>query len=121
MMNINIYNDISVNFRVKPKISKTNNKEYQLYIETVIYQKGIMIDIISISIGISLDRKDFSKGKAIGRGVKSNLINDRLNEHLNSTRNLLNELSLKKIKTCSELKNDVCRQNKVNYFLDSIS
>jgi site-specific recombinase XerD len=112
-MNVNINNDIKVHFRVKPKISKSNQKVYHLYVETSIYQKGIKMGNVTVSTGTKVLRNEFYNGKVSGRTIKSNLINDQIVEFLNSTKILLNEISNRKIKNCSELKNELEEHLKV--------
>jgi site-specific recombinase XerD len=106
-MNININNGISTNFRIKPKISKTNKSIKHLYIEVKIYQHGLEEGSVSVSTGSKVKSTEWVNGKVIGRSPLSQIINERLSDYLTYTKNLLNELSLKKIRTCSELKKEL--------------
>lgn len=109
-MNININNGINVSITKIPKKNKTNTSKYCIYIGFTTYQNGIKQDLYEMSLGITVGVNDWDKGQATGTKYKADIINDRIDEHLNSAKNLLTQLSIKKVKTCSELMVEI-RQN----------
>lgn len=106
-MTININNGITVDIRLIPKKNKTNNDLYCIYIGFYIYQNGIKQDYHSISTGINCMVTEFKNDKVTGKSDKANLINGRLYEYLTSAKDMLTQLTVKKIKTCGELLNEI--------------
>lgn len=102
-MNINLNNGISADFTLMPKKNKTDNTQYCIYIAFYIYQNGIKQYSHSISTGATVNIDCWVKGQVAGRGDKAKLINDYLIGCMNKAKELLTKLSLKKIKTCSDV------------------
>lgn len=106
-MNISITNDITVQITLIPRGNKTHKKQYDIYLGFYIYEKGIKQDTQSISTGTTVTKTEWKHGQMTGRNNKSKLVNERLNEYLHNAKEMLTELSLKRVKTCGELKKEI--------------
>lgn len=106
-MNINVSKEINVDIRLVPKKVKGDKTNYCIYIAFSLYQKGLKQFEPSISTGIIVKVKDWSKNEVAGRDNRAKLINERLSDYLQTAKNLVIEMSLKHIQTCGELKKEV--------------
>lgn len=106
-MNINITNDITVQLTLIPKGNKTDKRQYCIYLGFYIYEKGIKQNTHLISTGTTITKTEWKNGQMTGRNNKSKLVNERLNEYQHNAKEMLNELSLKRVKTCGELMREI--------------
>lgn len=103
----NINKDISVGYGIKPIINKTDNTKVDLYINVCLYQKGIQVKTVSTGTGITVEKTLFKSGTVQGRNVRTEMINDNLDNYLKSTKELLQELSLRNTRTIEHLHSEL--------------
>lgn len=106
-MNININNGITVSVKLIAKKSKTTESQYCIYIGFYTYQNGVKHAYHSISTGITTKTESWKNGEIIGRNDKAKFQNERLNDYLSRAKDLLIKLSLKSLRTCGEVLNEI--------------
>jgi integrase len=106
-MNIFINEHISVTVKIVPKKKKTESGIYCLYIAFYPYHNSIPQPTHLVSTGLNVKIADWENGRVNGRGLKANLTNDRIDESLTKTKNMLTQLSVKKIDSYTDLLNEL--------------
>ncbi len=103
-----INNGISVDLTLVPKKKKTDRTKYNIYLSFGIYQKGIkQFTPHSISTGMTVNVSEWKQGEVAGRNDKAKLLNERLNEYQSKAKDMLNQLALRKVKTCSQVLEEI--------------
>jgi site-specific recombinase XerD len=106
-MNIEVNNEINVQITLFPKKNKTDNTKYAINLGFNVYQKGIKQFQPSIYTGITVNIDEWNRGEVTGRSIRANNINERLSSYMNTAKNLINEISLKKVNTCSDVLHEI--------------
>lgn len=103
-----INNGISVDLTLVPKKNKTDRTKYNIYLSFGIYQNGIkQFTPHSISSGITVNVSEWKQGQVAGRNDKAKYLNERLNDYQLKAKDMLNQLALNKVKTCSQLLQEI--------------
>jgi integrase/recombinase XerD len=103
----NINKDISVGYGIKPITNKTDKSKVDLYVNVCQYQKGVQVKNLTVGTGITVEKTVFKSGTIKGRNVKTEMLNDNLNNYLKSTKDLLQELSLRSIRSIDQLHSEL--------------
>jgi hypothetical protein len=91
-----------------PKKKKSNKEIYDIYMTFTVTQNGILsVKPTCISTGISVPMNMFADNEFKGRNSNSKLYNERLTDNLIIARDLLQKLSFKGVRTCSEVRNEI--------------
>lgn len=103
-----INNGISVDLTLIPKKNKTDRTKYNIYLSFAVYQNGIkQFTPHSISSGMTVNVSEWKQGEVAGRNDKAKLLNERLNDYQSKAKDMLNQLALKKVKTCNQLLEEI--------------
>lgn len=107
-VSMTINNGISVDLTLVPKKNKTDRTKYNIYLSFGIYQNGIkQFTPHSISSGITVNVSEWKQGQVAGRNDKAKYLNERLNDYQLKAKDMLNQLALNKVKTCSQLLQEI--------------
>jgi site-specific recombinase XerD len=108
-ISVNILNGVSVNIYPQPKKKKTEAKVYDIYLKFNITRNGVPQYAAVISSGITAGVNDWDKHskEMKGRNDRARLVNERLNQYMVSSKELLEELRSKGVEKPSDIKQEI--------------
>lgn len=97
-------NTVRTKCRIKPIGNKTDKSKYTLYVIVHIYHNGVNLETVRVATPITVEKIRWDKTKVKGRDIATNNINTKLNEYLNITSKLLQEMEVKSISAVQDFK-----------------
>lgn len=102
-MNVKISNGITGSIALIPKKSKTDGTKYCLYLGIYLYQNGVKQGFHSVSTGVTINSELWQNGTITGKGTKTQLQNEHLQNCFQNAKDLLIKMSTKNLTTCKNI------------------